>query len=118
MSGFEPGTREDGRSKDGRHASGPERLMRPYFEDPDLRGVLFAAIGVLVTFGVWIGANAIRSRSLIAIGVLLLLGVGSAELIRSELRGLKRPGPISGIIATLWLLTGLGIWGALHSNFI
>ncbi len=118
MSEFEPGTPEDGRARGGRRASGPERLLRPYFEDPHLRIVLFSVLGVLVTFGVWIGANAIRSRSLAAIALLLALGVGSSELVRSDLRGLGRPGPLSGVVAALWLLTGFGIWGALHWNFI
>lgn len=93
---------------------GPERFLLPYLEDPNLRLVLLTASGVLVTFGAWLLASAIRSRSVGALLAVVAIGVASAEAIRSDLRRRRRPGPISVLIAAEWLATGTATWAALH----
>ena len=97
-----------------RAPEGPDRFLRPFLEDPNLRLVLLSGLGIIVTFGAWVIAGAIRTRNLMVILVLLVFSFASAEGIRSDLKRRRRPGPLTGLITTVWVLTGLATWGALH----
>ncbi len=105
-----PSSRRDDKSPE----SGPERFVRAYLEDPNLRLVLLAGTGILVTFGAWVMANAIRSKSLGALLAIAVMAVASSEAIRSDLVRRRRPGPISGLIGGGWALVALATWAALH----
>ena len=85
-----------------------ESQLLPFVREPGLRPVLIAAVGVFVTFGAWMLAGAIRSRSLAALGAALLLALASAEAVRSDVQRRGRPGVVSAIVLALWLLSGLG----------
>ncbi len=113
MSHPEPNT-PSSRRDDTSAESGAERFVRAYLEDPNLRLVLLTGAGVLVTFGAWVLANAIRSKSVGALLALAVIGVASAEAIRSDLVRRRRPGPISGLIGGGWALVALATWAALH----
>ncbi len=97
-----------------RAPEGPDRFLLPFLEDPALWLVLLSGLGIIVTFGAWVIAGAIRTRNLMVILVLLVLSFASAEGIRSDLKRRRRPGPLTGLITTVWVLTGLATWGALH----
>lgn len=97
---------------------GAERFLRPFVEDPSLRIVLIAGVGIVVTFGAWLAANAIRAGSASAIAALLLLAVMSAEAVRSELVRRRRPGPLAVVIGAVWGLTALVTWAALRSGLL
>jgi len=85
-----------------------ESHLLPYVREPGLRILLIAAVGIFVTFGAWMLAGAVRSRSVPAVAAALLLGVASAEAVRSDVRSRGRPGIVSAIVLALWLLSGLG----------
>jgi hypothetical protein len=85
-----------------------ERHLRPLVREPGLRLLLIAGTGIFVTFGAWMLAGALRSRSVPAIAATLLLLLASAEAVRSDVRRSHRPGVVSGLIAALWLLSALG----------
>ncbi|MEE9279074.1 MAG: hypothetical protein V3V67_02765 [Myxococcota bacterium] len=113
MSHPEPNT-PPGRRDDASPDSGPERFVRAYLEDPNLRLVLLTGAGILVTFSAWLLANAIRSKSVAALLAVAVIGVASAEAIRSDFVRRGRPGPISGLIGGAWTLVALATWAALH----
>ncbi len=97
-------------------SKGPDRVLRPFLEDPDLRLVLLSGLGIIVTFGAWVIAGAIRTRNLAVILALLVIGFASVEGVRSDWKSRRRAGPVTGLIATVWVLTGLATWAALHWN--
>ena len=94
--------------------SASESFLRPFLEDGNLRLLLISGSGILITFGAWVLATAIRSRSVAAVAAMLVLAVASAEAIRSDVRSRRRPGPVSGLIGAFWMLTALAAWAALH----
>ena len=84
-----------------------ERHLLPFVREPGLRIVLIAALGIFVTFGAWMLAGVLRSRSVPAIAATLLLGLASVEAVRGDLRRRGRPGVASVLVLVLWLLSGL-----------
>jgi hypothetical protein len=97
-----------------RRDSAPERLLRPFLEDPGLRIVAIAAMGVFASFGAWGLAGALRARSPFAIAALLALAWVSAAGVRAGWREGGRPGPLGLAIGAFWLLSALGAWAALR----
>ncbi len=92
----------------------PDERIRPFFVEPALRGVLISGIGVFATFGTWLVVLALRAQSVIAIGSVAVLVIGSVEGIRIDRGRHGRFGALSVLIATLWLLIGVGSASAVY----
>jgi hypothetical protein len=95
---------------------GLDRWIRPFFSDLALRPVLIVLVIVVTTLGAAVILLAVRGRSYAALAALLLVAWASADAVWSDLRR-RRLGPASGLIAALWLLSGLCALGAVYLGF-
>ena len=99
-------------------AGGGDSILRPLLTDPSLRGLLVAGGGILVTFGAWMIAMAVGSRSLPAIGALGLVAVLSAEGVRADVRRARRPGAATWLVLAFWLLSGGIAWAGIRFGLL
>ena len=83
---------------------GPERWLRPFFEESLLWPVLLVAAGIFVTLGAALLLLALRERNPFALLALLLLARMSAEAVLREHRR-RGWGLLAGALAALWALS-------------
>jgi hypothetical protein len=55
-----------------------------------------------------------RTGSMWAVAALLALGVGSAALVRWEVRIRGRPAAVAATVSLTWLVSLVSAWGAAH----
>lgn len=95
-----------------RHPAGPEdpgpveRFVLVFVHEPMLWPVLLVAIGHAVALVTALLLLALRERRVSAIGGLLAVAFLSVSALRLELRRRGRPGALSAIGLSTWLLSG------------
>ena len=65
--------------------TGVQRFMRPFLEDPNLRVVVFAAVGIIVTFGAWAVAPSAAVSDALATSFMILSTGEVADFCRAHL---------------------------------
>jgi hypothetical protein len=88
-----------------REPRGLEEWLAGFARDAGLRPVLVVAIGCFTALGAGALLLAVRGRSLAAIAALVLLALGTADLLQRDLRR-RRFGPAARLVVALWLLSG------------
>ncbi len=88
-----------------------EDWLGSFARDATLRPVLVVALGCFSAIGAGTLLAALRSRSLAATAALVLLGLGSADLLVRDLRR-RHLGPASQLVLALWALSAAAAIGA------
>jgi hypothetical protein len=101
-----------------RGASRLERVILPFLREPTRWPVLLvgvahaiAAIAPLLVLA-WRDGSAAAVTGLVVLGALSLLAAGF------EARDRRRPGPIAGLFAVTWVLSGLSAWAGARAGIL
>ena len=84
--------------------TGPERWIRPFFEDSTLWPVLIVAVGTAVTLGAAMVLMALRGNPF-AVAALLALALMSADIVYRDVRA--GVGLATRAVVILWLLVAI-----------
>ena len=98
--GGDPAARGDAQGE----PTGPDRWIRPFFEDSTLWPVLLVALGILVTFFTGVLLLAVRDRNYFTIAALVVVAWASADVARHDVTA-RRLGLASGSLLVLWVLS-------------
>lgn len=88
-----------------------DEWLGSFARDASLRPVLVVALGCFTAIGAGALVAAVRGRSLAASAALLLLALGSGDLLLRDLRR-RRLGPASRLALALWALSAAAAIGA------
>jgi hypothetical protein len=88
-----------------------DEWLGSFARDATLRPVLVVALGCFAAIGAGTLIAAVRSRSLAATAALVLLALGSGDLLLRDLRR-RRLGAASRLTLALWALSAIAAVGA------
>jgi len=89
-----------------------ERWLMPFISDSALWPIL---VVVLAHATILLGSAlilSVRDRSIGAMLAVAAISVLSFEGIRNEVRARRRPGPLTGLAAIVWLSSAVAAWAA------
>jgi hypothetical protein len=91
--------------RDGGEPRSFDDWLRQFTSEPGLVPVALVVIGCFTAIGAGVLLAALRARNLAALAALVLLALGSADLLQRDLRRRRRLGLASRLVLGLWLLS-------------